>query len=49
VWNGPPAHVLITNQLGMIMPGVKTSEMKVDEKNWDYVVDYIRIWERKAR
>lgn len=48
-WNGPPAHVLITNQLGMMLPGVKTSEMKADEKNWDFVVDYIRVWERKPR
>lgn len=46
-WNGSPAHVLITNQLGMMMPGTKISEMKPDEKNWDYVVDYVRIWKRQ--
>lgn len=47
-WNGPPAHILVTNQLGMIMPGVTVSQMKADENQWDFVIDYIRVWERKA-
>lgn len=48
-WPGPPAHVLVTNQLGMQnMGGTNISQMKADEKNWNFVIDYIRIWERKA-
>lgn len=45
-WNGPPAHLLITNQLGIQFGDMK--EMKVNEANWDYVIDYIRIWKRKT-
>ena len=48
VWSKPvPAHILITNQLGMILKGVNVSEMTADETQWDYVVDYVRVWRRK--
>lgn len=48
VWSKPvPAHILITNQLGMILKGVSVSEMKADETQWDYVIDYVRVWRRK--
>ena len=45
-WPGPPAHVLVTNQIGIILPGVDLTGMVVDESNWDYVIDYLRIWSR---
>ncbi|MFT3905875.1 MAG: family 16 glycosylhydrolase [Steroidobacteraceae bacterium] len=45
-WPGPPAHLLITNQLGIVLKGVDMSGMKADESQWDYVIDYIRIWKR---
>jgi hypothetical protein len=48
VWSKPvPAHILVTNQLGMILKGVDVSAMKADESQWDYVIDYIRVWRRK--
>ena len=34
-------------QLGMVLKGVDVSEMKADESQWDYVIDYIRVWRRK--
>ena len=45
-WPGPPAHVLVTNQIGIILPGVDLTGMVVNERNWDYVIDYLRIWSR---
>lgn len=45
-WHGPPAHLLITNQIGMTFPGANLAGMKADESQWNYVIDYIRIWQR---
>src|SRR5213079_1156621 len=42
------AHVVVTNSIGMNLPGVKQTQMVADEKQWDYAIDYIRIWERTA-
>jgi lysophospholipase L1-like esterase len=47
-WHGPPAHVTVVNSIGMNLPGVKQTQMTADEKPWDYAIDYIRIWDRKA-
>jgi len=48
VWSvGVPAHILVTNQLGMILKGVDVSDMKADESQWNYVIDYIRVWRRQ--
>jgi lysophospholipase L1-like esterase len=47
-WHGPPAHVTVVNSIGMNLTGVKQTQMVADEKQWDYTIDYIRIWERKA-
>lgn len=45
-WHAPPAHLLVTNQLGIALPKADMSAMTTDERNWDYVIDYIRIWTR---
>ena len=45
-WHAPPAHILITNQIGMILDGVKLDGMTVNENDWDYRVDYLRVWQR---
>jgi hypothetical protein len=45
-WNGPPAHLLISNQIGMKFPGANLTAMKADESQWNYVIDYVRIWRR---
>ena len=47
-WHASPAHLLVVNSLGMHLPGVKQTQMVADEKQWDYAIDYIRIWQRKA-
>lgn len=46
-WHGPPAHVVVTDSIGMNLPGVKQTEMVADEKQWDYTIDYVRIWEHQ--
>ena len=45
-WPGPPAHILVTNQIGMVIPGVDLTGMKVLGSEWDYVIDYLRVWTR---
>jgi hypothetical protein len=45
-WRTVPAHLLVTNAIGMSLKGVDMSEMKADESQWDYVIDYIRVWRR---
>jgi beta-glucanase (GH16 family) len=45
-WHAPPAHILVTNQLGIKFGDMK--EMVIDENNWNYVIDYIRVWKRKT-
>ena len=47
-WHGPPAHVVVANSIGMNLPGVKQTQMVPDEQQWDYLIDYIRIWEHKS-
>ena len=32
----------------MNLPGVKQTQMVADETQWDYVIDYIRIWDHKS-
>ena len=45
-WRAPPAHILITNQIGMVLDGVKLDGMTANERDWDYRVDYLRVWRR---
>lgn len=47
-WHAPPAHLLVTNQIGMNFPNADLREMTADEAQWDYVIDYIRIWQRRS-
>jgi hypothetical protein len=46
VWNAPPAHILVTNQIGMQLKGVDLSGMTIDERAWDYTVKWLRVWRR---
>lgn len=48
VWNAPLAHLLVTNQIGMTLDNVNLKEMVADESQWNYVIDYIRVWERSS-
>ncbi len=48
-WNAPPAHILVTNQLGIeFIDKEVMKQMTADESNWDYVIDYIRVWKRRT-
>lgn len=42
-----PAHILITNQLGIEFAKDAMKQMTADESNWNYEIDYIRVWERQ--
>jgi len=47
-WRAPPAHLIVSNQIGIVLPGVDITGMTADESQWDYVIDYIRVWKSKA-
>ena len=47
-WNGAPAHLLICNVLGMRLPGSSVSQMEANENNWNFAIDYIRVWKHKT-
>jgi len=42
-WHAPPAHILVTNQVGIAFADM--TGMSADESQWDYVIDYIRVWQ----
>ncbi len=46
LWRAPPAHILITNQIGMSLKGTDMRDMQADEAGWDYCVDYLRVFRR---
>ena len=46
LWPAPPAHILVTNQIGMTLGGVDLNGMQVNEADWDYTIDYLRVWKR---
>ena len=43
-WHAAPAHILICNSLGIEFAKADMKEMKADESNWDFVIDYVRVW-----
>jgi hypothetical protein len=45
-WHAPPAHILVTNQLGMSLPGANLRGMQDLDAGWDYTIDYLRVWRR---
>jgi len=45
-WRAPPAHILVTNQIGMTLPGVDLAGMRAAPENWDYCVDYVRVFRK---
>ncbi len=47
-WNAPPAHILITNQIGMTLKGVDMTGISASEQaGWDYAIDYVRVWKHQ--
>jgi hypothetical protein len=42
--NAPPAHILVTNQIGMSLQGVDMTGMRDEGAGWDYTVDCLRVW-----
>jgi hypothetical protein len=49
-WVEPGAHVVVANTIGIEFAAKKgqLTEMKADEKQWDYVIDYIRVWQHQG-
>ncbi len=45
-WQAPPAHILVTNQIGMSLQGTDMSGMVDGGSNWDYCIDYLRVFRR---
>lgn len=45
-WPGPPAHILVTNQIGMALKGTNMAGMTDGGDGWDYSVDYLRVFQR---
>jgi hypothetical protein len=45
-WHAPPAHILVTNQIGMVLNGVDLTGMQATPENWNYTIDYIRVFRR---
>ncbi len=43
LWRAPPAHILITNQIGMSLKGTDMAGMVDEGAGWDYCVDYLRV------
>jgi hypothetical protein len=45
--DAPPAHILVTNQIGMTLPGVDMTGIRDEGSGWDYTIDYLRVWRRR--
>ncbi|MGC1304239.1 MAG: family 16 glycosylhydrolase [Caulobacteraceae bacterium] len=45
-WPAPPAHILVSNQIGMTLQGVDLTGMQANTDDWDYSVQYLRVWQR---
>ncbi len=45
-WPGPPAHILVTNQIGIALPGTDMTGMTDGGDAWDYAIDYLRVFRR---
>ena len=43
-WPAPPAHILICNSIGIEFAKDDMKAMTAVESNWDFVIDYIRVW-----
>ncbi len=50
VWTEPGAHLVVSDSIGIDFAAKKgdLTQMVADEKKWDFVIDYIRIWKRKS-
>ncbi len=45
-WRAPPAHILVTNQIGMSLNGTDMAGIVDGGDDWDYCVDYLRVFRR---
>jgi len=43
-WTGPPAELIVANTLGISWAKDDMKYMKPEESNWDFVIDYIRVF-----
>lgn len=47
-WGDAPAHVLVSNQIGLTLNGVDVSGMKTQDRDWDFRIRHLRVWQRTA-
>ena len=45
-WPAPAAHILICNSIGIEFAKEDMKAMTADESNWNFVIDYVRVWKR---
>jgi hypothetical protein len=45
-WPAPAAHILICNSIGIEFAKDDMKLMTADESNWNFVIDYIRVFKR---
>ena len=43
-WIAPAAHIMVCNTIGIEFAKDDMKAMTADESNWDYVIDYLRVW-----
>jgi beta-glucanase (GH16 family) len=45
-WGDAPATLMVSNQIGLSLPGVDVSAMEHEDRDWDFGIKYIRVWRR---
>ena len=45
-WPAPAAHILVCNSIGIEFAKDDMKAMTADESQWDFVIDYIRVFKR---
>lgn len=45
-WPAPAAHILICNSIGIEFAKDDMKAMTADESNWNFVIDYVRVFKR---
>jgi hypothetical protein len=45
-WGDAPATLMVSNQIGLSLPGVDVSAMEHEDRDWDFGIKHIRVWRR---
>ena len=47
-WGDAPAQLLVSNQIGLTLPGLDISGMSSGDRDWDFSIEYLRLWQRAS-